>query len=68
MISARGRDGKTHYVRVSASRDAHGLLRVARSGGQGSHQLTAMARADGLAVVPGGVAVGLGDPVDVIML
>ena len=64
----QGRDGKTNYVRVSASRNAHGLLRVARSGGQGSHQLTAMARADGLAVVPGGVAVGVGDPVDVIML
>ena len=61
-------DGKTHYVRVSAGRDERGVLRVARSGGQGSHQLAAMARADALAVVPDGVDVGVGDPVDVIML
>ena len=61
-------DGKTHYVRVSAGRDERGVLQVARSGGQGSHQLAAMARADALAVVPDGVDVGVGDPVDVIML
>ena len=61
-------DGKTHYVRVSAGRDERGVLWVARSGGQGSHQLAAMARADALAVVPDGVDVGVGDPVDVIML
>ena len=62
------RDGKTHYVRVSASRDEQGVLRVARSGGQGSHQLAAMTRADALAVVPDGVEPEVGDPVDVIVL
>ena len=61
-------DGKTHFVRVSATRDSLGVLRVARSGGQGSHQLAAMARADALAVVPDGAQAGVGDPVDVIML
>ena len=62
------RDGKTHFVRVAATRDERGVLRVARSGGQGSHQLAAMTRADALAVVPDGVQPGAGDPVDVIVL
>ena len=61
-------DGKTHFVRVAASRDERGVLRVARSGGQGSHQLAAMTRADALAVVPDGAPAGAGDPVDVIVL
>ena len=62
------RDGKTHYVRVAARRDDRGGLRVRRSGGQGSHQLAAMTRADALAVVPDGSPAGEGDPVDVIVL
>ena len=61
-------DGKTHYVRVAAKRDEHGVMRVIRSGGQGSHQLAAMTRADALAVVPDGARAGVGDPVDVIVL
>ena len=61
-------DGKTHYVRVAATRDSHGVLHVTRSGGQGSHQLAAMTRADALAAVPDGAVVGVGDPVDVILL
>ena len=61
-------DGKTHFVRVAATRDERGVLRVARSGGQGSHQLAAMTRADALAVVPDGARLGVGDPVDVIVL
>ena len=61
-------DGKTHYVRVAATRDERGVLHVARSGGQGSHQLAAMTRADGLAAVPDGAVVGAGDLVDVILL
>ena len=64
----RKRDGKTHYLRVFARRDETGRLRVASSGGQGSHQLAAMARADALAVVPDGVGVDAGDTVDVILL
>ena len=61
-------DGKTHYVRVAATRDERGVLHVTRSGGQGSHQLAAMTRADALAVVADGAPAGVGDPVDVIVL
>lgn len=61
-------DGKTHYVRVSAVPDESGIWQVRSSGGQGSHQLTAMARADALAVVPDRTAIGPGDPVDIIIL
>ena len=66
-LSHRG-DGKTHFVRVAAARDHRGVLHVTRSGGQGSHQLAAMTRADALAAVPDGAAVAAGDPVDVILL
>ena len=61
-------DGKTHYVRVAATRDQQGVLHVIRSGGQGSHQLAAMTRADALAVVPDGTVVDMGDLVDVILI
>ena len=61
-------DGKTHFVRVAATRDERGVMRVKRSGGQGSHQLAAMTRADALAVVPDGARAGVGDPVDIIVL
>ena len=61
-------DGKTHFVRVSAFSGADGVWCVSRSGGQGSHQLTAMARADALAVVPDGVDIEPGDYVDILVL
>lgn len=61
-------DGKVHLVRVVAAVEADGRLVVASSGGQGSHQLAAMARADGLAVLPDGDGVSAGDPVDVMLL
>ena len=67
-LSRRRSDGKTHYVRVSVARDDQGVLHVRRSGGQGSHQLAAMTRADALAVVPDGAPAAEGDPVDVILL
>ena len=53
-------DGKTHFARVQARHGADGRVHVVSSGGQGSHQLGAMAAADALAVVPdgGGVLVG----------
>jgi molybdenum cofactor synthesis domain-containing protein len=67
---ARRPDGKTHFVRVVATVDAAagGVLRVRSSGGQGSHQLGAMARADGLAVLPDGDGIDVGDPVEVLLL
>ena len=63
-------DGKTHFVRVVAQVDAGagGALRVRSSGGQGSHQLGAMARADGLAVLPDGDGVAAGGAVEVMLL
>ena len=43
----RNQDGKIHFVRVVGERDERGVLRVRSAGAQGSHNLTAMARAHG---------------------
>ncbi len=61
-------DGKTHFLRVEADVDETGRWHVRRAGGQGSHQLTAMARADALAIVPDGAEIGPGDEVDILAL
>jgi molybdopterin molybdotransferase len=62
-------DGKVHFVRAVVTADADGgPLRVRSSGGQGSHQLGAMARADGLVVLPDGEGAAAGDPVAVLLL
>jgi molybdenum cofactor synthesis domain-containing protein len=61
-------DGKTHFVRVRAERGADGRVAVRPAGGQGSHQLWAMAAADALAVVPDGEGVPAGGEVEVILL
>lgn len=63
-----GGDGRTTFVRVRARFGDDGVLRVTSSGGQGSHQLYAMAWADALAVTPPGVGVETGDPVGVLLL
>ena len=57
----RGPDGKTHFVRVRIESSPAGYA-VVSAGGQGSHQLTAMAGADALAVVPDGDGFAQGDP------
>jgi molybdopterin molybdotransferase len=52
--------GRRAFLRVTIDRDAaghavrddHGRLHVSLAGGQGSHVLTALAAADGLAVIP----------------
>jgi molybdopterin molybdotransferase len=41
---------------------------VRSAGGQGSHQLAAMAAADALAVLPDGDGVAAGDEVEVLLL
>jgi molybdenum cofactor synthesis domain-containing protein len=66
----RGADGKTYFVRVvvTADPDASGGLRAVSSGGQGSHQMAAAARADGLVVLPDGDGAAAGDPVEVVLL
>lgn len=63
-----GRDERTAFVRVSTYFDGEGRLHVASSGGQGSHQLYAMAQADSLAISPPGVDVRKGDTVGVLRL
>ena len=61
-------DGKVHFVRVAASRDDDGALLVRSAGGQGSHHLTAMARAHALLPLADGEGVAAGDPVRVLLL
>jgi molybdenum cofactor synthesis domain-containing protein len=64
----RRADGKAHFVRVTAAVGVDGVVHVRPSAGQGSHQLAAAARADGLAVLADGEGVGAGDTVPVLML
>jgi molybdenum cofactor synthesis domain-containing protein len=62
-------DGKTHFARVVARYDDEGgRWRVRSAGGQGSHQLLAMATANALAVLPDGDGVGAGGTVTVMLL
>ncbi|MEA2973273.1 MAG: molybdopterin molybdotransferase [Actinomycetota bacterium] len=61
-------DGKLHLDRVVATHGPDGRLHVRRSGGQGSHQLRAMALANALALVPDGDGVAAGGVVDVLVL
>jgi molybdenum cofactor synthesis domain-containing protein len=62
----RRADGRIHFVRVVA-RVVNGVVRLRIAGGQGSHQLTAMARANALAVLPDGPGVEDGERVDAIV-
>jgi len=63
----RRSDGKTHFARVNL-RWVDGTATVRSAGGQGSHQLSAMAGADALAVLPDGEGAEVGDSVDIIVL
>jgi len=63
----RSPDGKLHFVRVVVRVGADGRLEARSAGAQGSHQLSAMAVANGLAVVPDGDGVEPGAPVDVLL-
>jgi molybdopterin molybdotransferase len=65
---ARRPDGKVHFVRVVAERDGDGVLQVRSAGGQGSHHLTAMARADALLPLVDGEGVRAGEAVRVLLL
>jgi len=64
----RRQDGKTHFVRVVVTGDQDGSLVVVPTSGQGSHQLTGLAGADGLAVLPDGDGVPAGSRVVVMLL
>jgi molybdopterin biosynthesis enzyme len=61
-------DGKTYFNRVAATMGDDGRYHVRSAGGQGSHQLLAMANADALAVLPDGAGVDAGADVEVLLL
>jgi molybdopterin molybdotransferase len=61
-------DGKVHFARVTVAYGDDGRYHVRSAGGQGSHQLTAMAAAGGLAVLPDGPGVEAGDEVRVMLV
>jgi molybdenum cofactor synthesis domain-containing protein len=65
---ARRSDGKLHVLRVLAEVDGEGRIVVRPAGGgQGSHQLTGLANANALALVPDGPGVAAGASVDVLI-
>jgi len=63
----RGTDGKTHFQRVSAHQESDGW-HVRSAGDQGSHQLAALAAANGLAVIPDGEGIAAGGRVSVMLI
>ena len=63
----RSPDGKLHLVRVVAHHGVDGLVHVRVSGTQESHMLWAMARANGLALVPDGEGIARGETVEVLL-
>lgn len=65
---ARGNDGKTHFVRAVATVQPDGRFHVRSAGGQGSHQLSAMAAANALAILPDGPGVVAGGEVETLLL
>lgn len=64
----RRRDGKTHYVRVSAAFGDDGRVHVRSVGAQGSHQLAATSQANAIAVVIDGDGVAAGGDVPTMLL
>ena len=64
----RSPDGKVHFVRVVATMEPDGRYHVRSAGGQGSHQLAAMAAANALVVLPDGDGVPAGSDVDTLLL
>jgi molybdopterin molybdotransferase len=61
-------DGRTSYLRVQATVKTDGRYHMTSTGGQASHQLYAMALANGLAIVPPGVEVVAGECVGLLLL
>ncbi|HUF32173.1 MAG TPA: gephyrin-like molybdotransferase Glp [Acidimicrobiales bacterium] len=61
-------DGKVHFVRLVATVGADGRHHVRSAGGQGSHQLSALAAANALGVLPDGTGVVAGGELDVVLL
>ena len=61
-------DGRLYLDRVALRRDGDGRLLAARTGVQASNVLSAMALADGLALLPDGEGYGAGELVDILRL
>jgi len=61
-------DGKVHFARVVVRVGDDGVLEARSAGGQGSHQLSAMAAANGLAVLPDGDGVEPGGRIQVLLV
>jgi molybdenum cofactor synthesis domain-containing protein len=61
-------DGKTHFLRSVASVDEGGAFHVRLLSGQESHQLSTMADANALAVLPDGKGIGAGERVQVMLI
>jgi molybdopterin molybdotransferase len=64
----RGPGDRTMLARVQVEMKEDGRYHVTSAGGQGSHQLYAMALAGGLAIIPPRVEVKAGDEVPVLVL
>jgi molybdopterin molybdotransferase len=64
---ARRQDGKIHFVRAVATRAEDGFG-VRYAGAQGSHQLSAAARANALVVLPDGGGATAGETVEALLL
>ena len=64
----RSEDGKVHFARVVVRVGEGGRLEARSAGGQGSHQLTGMAAANGLAVLPDGPGIEPGAAVGVLLV
>ncbi len=64
----RGPDGKVHFARVNGEFGDDGRYHVRPVGAQGSHQLTATATADAMAVIPNGEGLPSGADVAVLLL
>ena len=61
-------DDKTHFVRVRVDHDHDGIWTARTAGSQGSHQLSTMALANGLAVQRGGVGIEASEQAIVLLL
>jgi molybdenum cofactor synthesis domain-containing protein len=64
----RGASDRTTFARVQVQLGSDGRYHAASAGGQGSHQLYAMAQARGLAIIPPRVEVQPGSDVRVLLL
>ena len=68
MLAPADQLGEAAPAEVVAAVGDDGRVHVRSAGGQGSHQLLAMANANALAVLPDGNGLAAGEAVDVLVL